>query len=132
VNVDMRVLDRMAVHGSHNHDNSSLFSFSVESQHFLPYRDLPLSFWLCPSALSMMNSFISLSFIFSLCSLSVFALRIPFDVRVETPATHTNNHISRQSSSNGIVPVGNTQNLFYYTNITLGGQNISVMLDTGR
>ncbi|OJA17759.1 hypothetical protein AZE42_04864 [Rhizopogon vesiculosus] len=76
----------------------------------------------------MMHSLTSLSFISSLCSLSVLALRIPFDVRVETSATH---HFPRQSSSNGIVPIGNTQNSFYFTNITLGGQNISVMLDTG-
>ncbi|KAG1742312.1 aspartic peptidase domain-containing protein [Suillus paluster] len=79
----------------------------------------------------MMRSFITLSFISSLCSLSVIALRIPFDVRVETPTSNPNVHFPRQSSSNGIVPVGNTQNSFYYTNITLGGQNISVMLDTG-
>ncbi|KAG0703760.1 aspartic peptidase domain-containing protein [Suillus ampliporus] len=78
-----------------------------------------------------MHSFITLSFICSLCSLSVIALRIPFDVHVETPASHSNTHFPRQSSSNGIVSVGNTQNSFYYTNITLGGQNISVMLDTG-
>lgn len=78
-----------------------------------------------------MHSFITLSFICSLCSLSVIALRIPFDVHVETPASHPNTHFPRQSSSNGIVSVGNTQNSFYYTNITLGGQNISVMLDTG-
>lgn len=76
-----------------------------------------------------MHSFITLSFVSSLCStLSVLALRIPFDAHVRTPAS---NHSPRQSSSNGIVPVGNTENFFYYTNITLGGQNISVMLDTG-
>ncbi|KAG2155771.1 aspartic peptidase domain-containing protein [Suillus bovinus] len=77
----------------------------------------------------MKHSFITLSFISSLCStISVLALRIPFDVHV---ANNPTTHFPRQSSSNGIVPVGNTQNSFYYTNITLGGQNISVMLDTG-
>jgi hypothetical protein len=80
-----------------------------------------------------MHSFITLSFVYWLCStLSVLALRIPFDAHVQTPASNPTIHSPRQSSSNGIVPVGNTQNFFYYTNITLGGQNISVMLDTGR
>ncbi|KAG2344494.1 acid protease [Suillus weaverae] len=78
-----------------------------------------------------MHSFITLSFFSSLCSLSVLALRIPFDVHVQTPASNPTAHFPRQSSSNSIVPVGNTQNSFYYTNIMLGGQNISVMLDTG-
>lgn len=79
----------------------------------------------------MMRSFITLSFVSSLCStFSVLALRIPFDAHVQTPSNPTT-HFPRQSSSNGIVPVGNTQNIYYYTNITLGGQNISVMLDTG-
>jgi hypothetical protein len=81
----------------------------------------------------MMHSFITLSFVSSLCStFSVLALRIPFDAHVQTPASNPTIHSPRQSSSNGIVPIGNTQNFFYYTNITLGGQNISVMLDTGR
>ncbi|KAG1855898.1 aspartic peptidase domain-containing protein [Suillus tomentosus] len=80
----------------------------------------------------MMHSFITLSFVSSLCStISVLALRIPFDVHVQTPANNPTTHFPRQSSSNGILPVGNTQNAFYYTNIMLGGQNISVMLDTG-
>jgi len=79
-----------------------------------------------------MHSFITLSFVSSLCStISVLALRIPFDVHVQTPANNPTTHFPRQSSSNGILPVGNTQNAFYYTNIMLGGQNISVMLDTG-
>lgn len=79
-----------------------------------------------------MHSFITLSFVSSLCStISVLALRIPFDVHVQTPANNPTTHFPRQSSSNGILPVGNTQNSFYYTNIMLGGQNISVMLDTG-
>lgn len=79
-----------------------------------------------------MHSFITLSFVSSLCStISVLALRIPFDIHVQTPANNPTTHFPRQSSSNGILPVGNTQNSFYYTNIMLGGQNISVMLDTG-
>ncbi|KAG1897873.1 aspartic peptidase domain-containing protein [Suillus fuscotomentosus] len=80
----------------------------------------------------MMHFFITLSFVSSSCStISVLALLIPFDVHVQTPANNPATHFPRQSSSNGILPVGNTQNSFYYTNIMLDGQNISVMLDTG-
>ena len=60
------------------------------------------------------------SFLLSLFPLSTLATSIPFSL-------HT-----RQSSTSGVVPVGNTQNAYYYTNITLGGRQVSVMLDTGR
>ncbi|KAF8443007.1 aspartic peptidase domain-containing protein [Boletus edulis BED1] len=68
------------------------------------------------------------SFLLSFSPLSVLALSIPFSVR--TPDT-THHHLPRQSSTSSVVPVGNTQNAFYYSNITLGGRQISVMLDTG-
>lgn len=68
------------------------------------------------------------SFLLSLASLSVRAVSLPFTVRSDT----THRHLPRQSSTTAIVPVGNTQNAFYYSNITLGGRQISVMLDTGR
>ncbi|KAL4064161.1 aspartic peptidase domain-containing protein [Scleroderma yunnanense] len=75
-----------------------------------------------------MHSFMLRSFIYSLCLLpTALAFRIPFSVH-----TSTNNiHFTRQSSSNTVLPVGNTQNAFYFTNITLGDRTISVMLDTG-
>ncbi|KAH7914245.1 aspartic peptidase domain-containing protein [Hygrophoropsis aurantiaca] len=47
------------------------------------------------------------------------------------PSTFSHTNVARQSSSNGTIPVGNTQNSFYYSNLTLGGRSISVMLDTG-
>ena len=73
-----------------------------------------------------MHSFALRSFVYSLCLLpAALALNIPFTVR-------SNTHTTRQSSSNNVLPVGNTQNSFYFTNITLGGRTISVMLDTGR
>lgn len=71
-----------------------------------------------------MRSLLVHSFLLALLPLSVLALSIPFTAR----STHL--HLPRQSS--GVVPVGNTQNAFYYSNITLGGRQISVMLDTGR
>lgn len=70
-----------------------------------------------------MRSLLLIHSFLSLVSLSVLAVSIPFTVR---------SHIPRQSSTSGVVPVGNTQNAFYYSNITLGGRQISVMLDTGR
>jgi hypothetical protein len=78
-----------------------------------------------------MRSLLTHSFVHTLCSLSTLAVKIPF--HVSSPGTEeTTPHVPRQSSSNGTVPVGNTQNTFYYTNVTLGGRQISVMLDTGR
>ncbi|KAG6334062.1 hypothetical protein ID866_5025 [Astraeus odoratus] len=77
-----------------------------------------------------MHSFVFHSFVCSLCSLSVLAVRIPVSVHTTTP--NSPSHVARQSSSSSnILSVGNTQNSFYYTNITLGGRTISVMLDTG-
>ena len=61
------------------------------------------------------------SFVLSFSPLSAIALSIPFYV-----------HLPRQSSNTSVISVGNTQNAFYYSNITLGGRQISVMLDTGR
>ncbi|KAH7885424.1 aspartic peptidase domain-containing protein [Phlebopus sp. FC_14] len=78
-----------------------------------------------------MHSFITRSFVYSLCSLSAFAVKIPFSVNVANARGRPNTHVVRQSSSSGSLPVGNTQNAFYYSNITLGGRTISVMLDTG-
>ncbi|KIJ62530.1 hypothetical protein HYDPIDRAFT_176370 [Hydnomerulius pinastri MD-312] len=78
-----------------------------------------------------MHSLLTHSFVYSLCSLSAFGVKIPFSVHPSSPIDHTTTHVARQSSSNGSVPVGNTQNAFYYTNITLGSRAISVMLDTG-
>ncbi|KAI9573666.1 aspartic peptidase domain-containing protein [Boletus coccyginus] len=68
------------------------------------------------------------SFVLSFSPLSALAVSIPFSLRT-SDATH--HHLPRQSSNSSVLPVGNTQNAFYYTNITLGGRQISVMLDTG-
>jgi len=68
------------------------------------------------------------SFILSFSPLSALAVSIPFSLRTSDASHH---HLPRQSTSS-VLPVGNTQNAFYYTNITLGGRQISVMLDTGR
>ncbi|KAF8555757.1 acid protease [Imleria badia] len=61
------------------------------------------------------------SFLLTFSPLSALAVSIPFSLR----------NLPRQSSSSSVIPVGNTQNAFYYSNITLGGRQVSVMLDTG-
>ncbi|KAI6151376.1 aspartic peptidase domain-containing protein [Pisolithus thermaeus] len=79
-----------------------------------------------------MHSILLRGLVCSLCSLPVFALKIPFSAHT-SPQTRglPPARAARQSSSSHVLSVGNTQNSFYYTNITLGGQTISVMLDTG-
>ncbi|KIK92952.1 hypothetical protein PAXRUDRAFT_829461 [Paxillus rubicundulus Ve08.2h10] len=77
-----------------------------------------------------MRSLLTHSFVHTLCSLSALAVKIPFHVS-SSGIEETTPHVPRQSSSSGTVPVGNTQNTFYYANVTLGGRQISVMLDTG-
>ncbi|KAF9220898.1 acid protease [Gyrodon lividus] len=76
-----------------------------------------------------MRSLLIHSFVYSLSSFFALAVKIPFSVHPHH--WQASSHIPRQSSANSTVPVGNTRNEFYYTNITLGGRQISVMLDTG-
>lgn len=72
------------------------------------------------------------SFLLCFSPLSACAVSIPFSVRTSSSPNPIHQYLPRQSSTSGVVPVGNTQNVFYYSNITLGGRQISVMLDTGR
>jgi hypothetical protein len=69
-----------------------------------------------------MRSLIPLSLL--LFSLDVYATRIPFKTRIAKRASI--------SGGNGEVSMLNTQNAEYIANITLGGRNIPVLLDTGR
>jgi hypothetical protein len=55
--------------------------------------------------------------------LFVFALRLDIRGHVTSPQLRKRDHISS---------LDNAQNLIYYTNITLGGQQLSVSVDTGR
>lgn len=70
---------------------------------------------------------VSLFSLFLASATSVHAFDI--SVRVRTPAS-TNGLNTRASSS--IIPVANTHNAEYIANITLGGREIPVLLDTGR
>jgi len=56
-------------------------------------------------------------------SFYVVALRFAVNGRLTSPDLHKRDHISG---------VDNAQNLKYFTNITLGGKQFSVNIDTGR
>ena len=57
---------------------------------------------------------------------AVYAIRVPFEVRtVPGPS-------SRALQPRSAVPIKNQQNAVYISNVTLGGRDIPVMLDTGR
>jgi hypothetical protein len=62
------------------------------------------------------------------------AITFPFHVNIRTTASNLNRRtdIPRQSSINGTLPIANTHNAEYISNITLGGRSVAVMLDTGR
>lgn len=60
---------------------------------------------------------------------SVNAVTFPFRVRTRTERSGS---LKSRANNDTILPVHNTQNSEYVTNITLGGRNIPVLLDTGR
>lgn len=72
--------------------------------------------------------------------LNVHAAKFPFvgrsvkrTVTTDHPLLRGRANISGQAGgSNASVPVANTHNAEYIANLTLGGQSIPVMLDTGR
>lgn len=78
-----------------------------------------------------MVSLISLSLLLAVLNVCpvAFAAIVPFEVRVNTPAS---SQLARRASANNSVPISNTGNAQYIGNITLGGTAVRVMLDTGR
>ena len=73
-----------------------------------------------------MHSLIPLSLLYVVIH-SVNAVIIPFQVRTGdsvSPATS----LTRRAA----IPIGNTGNAQYVSNITLGGATMPVLLDTGR
>jgi hypothetical protein len=65
-----------------------------------------------------------------------FLLPILFYAALHVDALHfalngkpTNSHFYKRDHISGL---DNTQNILYYTNISLGGQPVSVSIDTGR
>lgn len=78
-----------------------------------------------------MRSFIPLSLLSLLHVSTTFAIRFPFHVRTDPALRPRHNLHSRANSSEGI-SVTNTQNVQYLGNISLGGSQFEVVLDTGR
>jgi hypothetical protein len=81
-----------------------------------------------------MRSLIPLSLVLTL--LDVYpagAVSFPFNIHVKTPSNHLERraNVSSQTTSNNSIPIANSHNAEYISNITLGGQTIAVMLDTG-
>lgn len=73
-----------------------------------------------------MHSFLPVSLVALLLSLSVHALKFNFRTRtVSERALATR-------SDKSVLPIHNTHNAEYISNITLGGRDIPVLLDTGR
>lgn len=68
---------------------------------------------------------------FVLPAVAVHAIRIPFEIL--HGVSHPNALFGRQNTNitNG-VPLANTQNAVYISNITLGTRTIPVLVDTGR
>jgi hypothetical protein len=62
------------------------------------------------------------------------AVKLPFRVHHSTSGDHLRRRadISGQTTGNTTVPVANSHNAIYISNITLGGQSVAVSLDTGR
>jgi len=63
---------------------------------------------------------------------SIFAARLPFEARSVKRVIRLQDRASISGGGNGSVSITNTHNAEYIANITLGGQSIPVMLDTGR
>lgn len=53
---------------------------------------------------------------------------LSFDIHVRERA----NTLTRRATGDHTVPVANTRNSEYIANVTLGGREIPVLLDTGR
>jgi len=79
------------------------------------------------------QSLIPLSLILAVFhALPADALKFPFHVKNRSNNLHRRASITGQSTGNGSVPIANTHNAEYISNITIGGQTVPVMLDTGR
>jgi hypothetical protein len=76
-----------------------------------------------------------LSLLLSLSGLAlVAAITFPVEIRhvARTPSLQARANVSDQTTGNGTIPLRNNQNTQYITNVTLGGQSIPVLIDTGR
>lgn len=78
-----------------------------------------------------MRSFIPLSLLSLLQVSSTFAVRFPFRVRTD-PALRPRHDLHARANGSEGIKVTNTQNVQYIGNISLGGSQFDVVLDTGR
>ncbi|KAF9013318.1 aspartic peptidase A1 [Cyathus striatus] len=74
-----------------------------------------------------MPSLIPLSLLLLLFQSSVHAVRVPFQIR----ATHIRTSTTQLAKRASPIPISNTGNAQYVSNITLGGIELPVLLDTG-
>lgn len=76
-----------------------------------------------------MHSLIPLSLVLSILHSfsSVHALKVPFQVRT---GNHPTSGLTRRA--NTTIPISNNGNAQYIANITLGGETVRVLIDTGR
>ena len=65
---------------------------------------------------------------FLLLELDAHVHALSFDIHVRERA----NTLTRRATGDHTVPVANTRNSEYIANVTLGGREIPVLLDTGR
>jgi predicted aspartyl protease len=81
-----------------------------------------------------MRSLIPLSLLLTLFNVyPTGAITFPFKARLGPSSNrlHSRADISGQVIRNTSIPIANSHNVEYISNITLGGQTIPVMLDTG-
>ncbi|TFK40750.1 aspartic peptidase A1 [Crucibulum laeve] len=72
-----------------------------------------------------MRSLIPLSLLLAVLDTPVYGLRVPFEVRiVDAPSTS----LARRATP---IPISNTGNAQYISNVTLGGTTLPLLLDTG-
>lgn len=79
--------------------------------------------WVSGDPQTQMHSLIPLSLLLAVLD-TVNAVILPFEVRTGNPPSS----LHRRTP----VPISNTGNAQYVANITLGGETIPVLLDTGR
>ena len=77
-----------------------------------------------------MPSLLTASLAALLLSSAVHALKLDF--RVRTAAGPVSRRALAARTDKSVLPVHNTHNAEYIANITLGGRDIPVLLDTGR
>ncbi|THH23116.1 hypothetical protein EUX98_g8061 [Antrodiella citrinella] len=118
-------------------------SSSLNGSRLISHAHLSTSFFyiLALFLFSRMLTLLPLSLLYLLIGITyssgngVNAVRLPFQVRTSSPFPSDKFSLSKRGlfsrASGSIIPVQNTHNAEYISNITLGGRQIPVLLDTG-